>query len=122
MKILPAVAILLPIGVFAAQPAPSAQAEIDHLLSYIAHSDCRFYRNGSWHGMDEARAHVSTKYEWLRDHGEVSTAEDFIEGAASRSSLSGKNYRVQCPGAAEQSTGPWLKAELGRFRASPSGS
>jgi len=121
MKTLLALAAFLPLCGLAAQPTPATLAEIDHLMSYIAHSDCRFYRNGSWHGMDEARAHVSTKYEWLRDRGQVATAEEFIEGAASRSSLSGEDYRVQCPGGPEQSTGPWLKAELRRLRAAPPG-
>ena len=105
----------------AADPTPRAQAEIDHLMTYIATSDCQFLRNGSWHGMDEARGHVAMKYEYLRDRGQVSSAEDFIEGAASRSSLSGKDYRVRCSGAAEQATGPWLRAELARFRAAHGG-
>ena len=98
-------------------PNPArAQAEIDHLFDYISHSDCRFNRNGSWHDMVAARAHVNDKYEYLRQRGEVDTAESFIENAASRSSFSGKNYLVQCPGAEIQPSNAWLKAELARYR------
>src|SRR5689334_12851455 len=95
-----ALAIIAPLAHAAAPLAPRAQGEIDHLLGYIAHSDCRFERNGSWHGMGEARDHVATKLDYLRKHGEVDSAESFIDKAASRSSLSGSDYRVQCPGAA----------------------
>lgn len=101
-----------------AAPTPRAQGEIDHLIGYIAAaSECRFNRNGSWHDMAEARGHVSMKYEYLRDRDRVSTAEDFIDGAASRSSLSGKDYLVQCGASPPIPAGTWLRAELARWRA-----
>ena len=107
----------LPFAGSAATPlSPRTQVEIDHLLDYIAHSDCRFNRNGSWHGMDEARDHITMKLEQLRKHGAVDSTEFFIEKAASRSSLSGKNYLVQCPGMPESTSEDWLKAELDRWR------
>jgi hypothetical protein len=110
-------AVALPLQAGAAAPlAPRTQAEIDHLLDYIAHSDCRFYRNGSWHGMEEARSHVSTKLEYLRERGQVDSAEAFIEKAASRSSLSGKPYQVECAGMPALASEDWLKAELDRWR------
>jgi hypothetical protein len=101
-----------------AAPTPRAQGEIEHLIGYIAGaSDCRFNRNGSWHDMAEARGHVTMKYEYLRDLDRVATAEDFIDGAASRSSLSGKDYLVQCGAAPAMPAGAWLRAELARWRA-----
>jgi hypothetical protein len=115
------VAALLLLGLpFAglAAPTPRAQAEVEHLIGYIAAaSDCRFNRNGSWHDMGEARGHVTMKYEYLRDRDRVATAEDFIDGAASRSSLSGKDYLVQCGGFPAMAAGAWLRAELARWRA-----
>ena len=102
-----------------ADPTPLAsrtQTEIDHLFGYIAASDCKFSRNGSWHDMAEAREHVNVKYDWLRGRGMIDSTESFIDKAASRSSLSGQDYLVQCPGAAAVSTGSWLKAELARYR------
>jgi hypothetical protein len=105
----------------AAAPAenPASKAEIDHLLDYIAHSGCRFNRNGSWHGMDEARDHITMKYESLRKRGRALDAETFIEEAASKSSLSGKDYLVECPGKPVTASRSWLRAELDRFRVAP---
>jgi hypothetical protein len=119
--ILAAATLAIPMAM-AAQPAPpAAQAEIDHLLGYIAASNCRFNRNGSWHGMDEARDHIAMKYKYLRDRDKVPDAETFIDDAASRSSFSGKNYLVECPGQPATPSAGWLKAELERFRKAPKG-
>jgi hypothetical protein len=118
---LAAAALAFP-AAMAAQPVPAgAQAEIDHLLDYIGHSNCRFNRNGSWHGMDEAKSHITMKYGYLRDHGKVPDAEAFIDDAASKSSLSGKNYLVECPGQPPAPSADWLRAELERFRKAPKG-
>jgi hypothetical protein len=56
------------------------------------------------------------KLEQLRKHGPVDSTEFFIEKAASRSMLSGKNYLVQCPGMPERTSEEWLKSELDRWR------
>jgi len=121
MKSLIAATLLaLPLGALA-QPAPLAartQVEIDHLFTYIAASGCKFNRNGSWHDMAEASEHVHVKYDWLRGRDMIDSAETFIDKAASRSSLSGSDYMVQCPGSAAVPTSGWLKTELTRFRAS----
>ena len=119
--ILTALALAFPLAPAALGAPAAAQAEIDQLLDYISHSNCRFNRNGSWHGMDEARSHITMKYDYLRDRGKVPTAEAFIEEAASRSSLSGKNYLVECPGQPVTPSGAWLKDELERLRKAPRG-
>jgi hypothetical protein len=114
------VAAALSFGAYAEGAVPARpQAEIDHLLRYIEQSTCRFYRNGSWHGMSEARDHVAMKYEQARRRGGAGTAEAFIENAASRSSVSGSDYKVECPGAPATTSREWLTAELARFRAGP---
>jgi hypothetical protein len=98
-------------------PVPArTQAEIDHLFDYIVKSDCRFNRNGSWHDMVAARAHVNTKYEYLKERGKIDSAESFIDNAASKSSFSGQDYQVQCSGSEPAPSATWLKAELARFR------
>jgi len=56
------------------------------------------------------------KYEYLRDRGPIDSAEAFIDNAASRSSLSGMDYQVQCPGNPAVPAGRWLRDELARFR------
>jgi uncharacterized protein DUF5329 len=78
----------------------------------------KFNRNGSWHDMAQASEHVHVKYDWLRGRDMIDSAETFIDKAASRSSLSGSDYMVQCPGSAAVPTSGWLKTELTRFRAS----
>jgi hypothetical protein len=117
---LAAILLALPFAV-SAQPGPDVpartQAEIQHLFDYISTSGCRFQRNGSWHDMTAAREHVGMKYEYLRDRGKIDSAEAFIDGAASHSSLSGEDYRVQCPGGPAVPSAMWLRDELARFRA-----
>jgi hypothetical protein len=115
---LPAAALAQPVTA----PIPlQAQAEIDHLFDYISQSPCRFNRNGSWHDMKAARAHVNTKYEYLKERGKIDTAESFIDNAASQSSFSGKDYLVECPGQPTVPSAAWLKSELARFRQAPRG-
>jgi hypothetical protein len=115
---LPAAALAQPVT----PPIPlQAQAEIDHLFDYISQSSCRFNRNGSWHDMKAARAHVNTKYEYLKERGKIDTAESFIDNAASQSSFSGKDYLVECPGQPTVPSAAWLKSELARFRQVPRG-
>jgi hypothetical protein len=116
-----AAALAFPVAMAAPSAPAGAQAEIDHLLDYIAHSNCRFNRNGSWHGMDEAKSHISMKYGYLRDRGQVPDTQAFIDGAASKSSFSGKNYLVECPGQPVIPSADWLKAELERFRKASKG-
>jgi hypothetical protein len=115
-----ALAFALPVAALAqpvVPPVPArTQAEIDHLFDYIAHSNCQFNRNGSWHDMVAAKAHVNTKYEYLKERGKIDSTESFIENAASRSSFSGTDYVVQCPGGQPVASGAWLKAELARYR------
>ena len=43
-------------------------------------------------------------------------AEAFIDQAASRSSFSGRAYRVACPGQPEVDAGTWFRARLASLR------
>jgi len=119
-KLLAAFLMALPLAVAAQPVVPGVpertQAEIDHLFDYIGKSNCKFNRNGSWHDMVMARSHVNTKFEWLKERGKIDSAESFIENAASKSSFSGQDYLVQCPGSDAVPSASWLKAELARFR------
>ncbi len=121
MKILlPAFFLTISVAASAQPVVPAiparAQTQIDHLFDYIARSSCQFNRNGSWHDMASAKAHVDTKYQYLKERGQIDSAESFIDNAATKSSFSGKDYLVQCPGANAVDSGSWLKAELARFR------
>jgi len=97
---------------------PAAGAEIAHLFTYLETSGCDFYRNGSRYGSREAAAHLRRKYQYLLEKGMVSSAEEFIERASSKSSSSGKPYQVRCGGGKLTESGPWLRAELMKYRRS----
>ncbi|MCA7024745.1 MULTISPECIES: DUF5329 domain-containing protein [Stenotrophomonas] len=99
-----------------AAPGATARAEIGGLMQALEDSGCRFQRNGSWHDAAEARSHLQRKYDYLLKRGLADSAEQFIERAASRSSISGKPYRVACPGRAEQDAAPWFRQQLLRLR------
>src|SRR5258706_15671885 len=77
-------------------PAP-ARLEVDSLLTKLGTSDCKFYRNGQWYDGMAAQEHLRMKYEYLVKKGWIHTTEDFIEGAATKSSLSSEPYQVKCP-------------------------
>jgi len=103
-------------GAACAAPDPKAQAEIAHLLDYVATPGCQFNRNGSWHEGAEARAHLKKKYDYLLKRDLVTNAESFIERAATESSMSGKPYQVRCGGGKAVASGPYLTEKLKRFR------
>jgi hypothetical protein len=93
--------------------AASPEAEIDHLLGFIAASPCAFIRNGVAYDGADAMAHIKDKYGYYRD--EIHSAEDFIALAASKSALSGKPYLVKCGGTTEPAA-DWISRELAVFR------
>jgi len=95
----------------------SMQEEITHLLNYIETSDCIFIRNGSRHDPrhdpKDAVKHIEKKYNYLKKR--IKKTEDFIKGAATKSSISGKPYMIICNGK-EMKTADWLAAELQIYR------
>jgi len=99
-----------------AAPDPRAQAEIAHLLDYVATPGCQFDRNGSWHDGAEARSHLQQKYDYLVKRKLVTDAESFIARAATESSMSGKPYQVKCGSGKPVASATYLKEELQRFR------
>ncbi|WNH48825.1 MULTISPECIES: DUF5329 domain-containing protein [Stenotrophomonas] len=103
-------------GSATAAPSEAARGEIESLIGALDGSTCRFQRNGSWHDAAEARAHLQRKYDYLLKKDKVDTAEQFIERAASRSSMSGKPYRIACPGQPEQTAASWFGARLQALR------
>lgn len=104
----------LPIYPASSVRSADTQVEIDHLLGFVQTSPCLMNRNGSAHQSDEALAHIKKKYNYFTD--EIDTAEKFIELAATKSTISGENYTVDCPGKVRQKTSDWLLEELRKFR------
>jgi hypothetical protein len=74
-----------------------------------------FVRNGSDYPGPEARGHLEKKLNYLQGKRLINSAEDFIERAASKNSISGSAYTVKCP-AGEQLASTWLTTELQRQR------
>jgi hypothetical protein len=104
---------LAPLAV--AADVPSAQrGEVEYLLTVVKHTGCIVERNGARHPGAEAYDHVMQKYEYFRDR--IRTTEDFIEYAAAKSTMSGKDYLLRCPGAQARPTREWLLDELAAYR------
>src|ERR1051325_1945796 len=80
-------------GGFAAEPSTkpvlSEDQKIEALINTIDHlSDATFIRNGREYDCHAAAKHMRDK--WNYGKKEIKTAEDFIEKAASKSSISGQ--------------------------------
>ena len=99
-----------------AAPSQDVQAEVSSLLASIEASGCTFYRNGTWHESKAAADHLRVKFDYLAARGLIATTEDFIERAATRSSLSGQPYEVKCGDASAVTSSQWLHDKLAQLR------
>ena len=101
----------------ATPPSPVADAEIRALIARLGESSCRFQRNGRWYDASAAQAHLQRKYAWALRREREGDADAFIEQAASRSSATGRAYRVSCPGQPETAADEWFRARQRELRA-----
>jgi hypothetical protein len=102
----------------AAPVSADTSSEIEHLLSAIGSSECTFIRNGQRYDASKAEAHLRMKYERGRRY--ATSAENFIERLASKSSMTRRVYMIECPGAEPEKTGEWLTKRLEGFRSDAS--
>jgi hypothetical protein len=109
--------LLASVAGLAAPTAAPVRAEIDALLARLEASGCRFGRNDAWHAGAAAKAHLLRKLDYIEQYGTIATTEQFIDAAATKSSLSGAPYAVQCGNAAAENSAPWLLAQLEKMRA-----
>ena len=93
------------------------QQEIDHLLGFVGKTNCEYVRNGSSHTGLEAKEHINKKYAYYKD--QIHSAEDFIKYSATKSEMSGRKYKVLCPGKSTQDSSEWLLDELKHYRSMP---
>ena len=93
----------------------STQGEINHLLSFVAATDCKYERNGTMHTGAEAVEHINKKYDYYSD--DITSTEDFIEYSATQSKMSGKYYKIHCKGTPVIKSQDWLFTELQAYRA-----
>jgi hypothetical protein len=116
-------ALLLALGMLLATTVHAGldaqgQREVAALLAFVGQSPCTFIRNGKSYSAADAKSHLETKLNYLVHRDQVNSAEEFIDRAGTKSSLSGLPYRVNCAGE-ERLSADWLKEELRVLRESP---
>lgn len=99
-----------------AQQKEDLDQTIKYLLDYVAQSKCIFIRNGRKHTAKKASRHMKRKYKHFED--EINTPEDFIRLAGSKSTLSGKPYKVRLKNGKEMLCSEWLDKALKEYRIS----
>jgi len=92
----------------------ATQDEINHLLRFVASTDCKYERNGTMHTGKEAVEHINKKYAYYSD--DIESTEDFIEYSATKSKMSGKYYKIHCTNNSSMKSQDWLLAELLVYR------
>jgi len=90
------------------------QAEVEHLINYLKESGCHMVRNNKPYNGKDGASHVRRKYNHFRNR--ISSTEEFIEYAATKSVMSGEYYEVQCPGEETMRSQDWLLMELQAYR------
>jgi hypothetical protein len=103
---------------FAGDATPAMQKEIAQLLDRIEASNCSFGRNGTWHPPADARKHLQMKIDYMVKRKMLGSTEDFINKAATSSSVSGEAYQIRCGNGDPMPSATWLTAELKRIRGS----
>ena len=117
MRYKPIVFIILGFfSAFAHGMSKDTENEISHLFDYLKSSSCQFNRNGTWYTTSEAADHINTKYQNLLKRGLIKTTEDFIDRAASKSSMSGRPYLVKCDSSDSIESSIWFSTELNKYR------
>ena len=113
-----AAALVLPVMRVARATVPrDAAVEIGYLLQWVEDSKCEFYRNGKWYDGRQAKAHLRDKYEYFAARNLIASTDDFIDKAATRSGLSGQDYRIRCANGVAVLSGQWFHEALRDYRA-----
>lgn len=95
-------------------------AEIDALIARVGQAQgVVFVRNGSAHSAAEAAAHLQRKR--IAAGGRFASAEQFIDLVGSRSSVTGRPYRVRAADGHEVDSALWLRRLLRDVRAARDG-
>jgi hypothetical protein len=101
-----------------ARAAASAieMARIDRLIQYVAsRHDLKFVRNGNDYSCADAAQFLRKKMDSMGEH--VSSAHDFIDQIASKSSTSGQLYLIRFPDGHTEPSARFLREELHRMDA-----
>ena len=109
-----AVILLLSASYSYADVPSEQQHEVQHLMRFVSNSDCQIVRNGSTHNGPDALEHIQKKYAYFKD--DISTSEEFIAYSATKSTMTGRYYLVECKGKEKVKTRDWLLQELQQYR------
>lgn len=106
--------LVLPAIVFAREA--KEQARIDFLLRTVETSEgLTFIRNGKAHDAQDAASHLRRKLDYVGER--IQTAEQFIEHAATESSMTGRNYKIRLRDGTTVDAGDYLTKQLREFHA-----
>ena len=95
---------------------PATKLELASVLTRLEVSGCQFNRNGAWYSAVEARSHLQRKFDYVEQKTSAQTTEEYIELAATKSSLSGTPYQVKCGAQPAVNSASWLLKQLQEVR------
>jgi len=112
------VTTLIALSAVAAAPPPHEQSRIDKLIRFVeTQKDMKFIRNGTEYSCAEAGRFLRGKLDSMgRD---VTTAREFIERIATKSSMSGQPYQVKFGDGKTMLASQFLAEELKRIESQP---
>jgi len=88
--------------------------KIEYLISSVEKlKDAKFIRNGTEYDGKEAAEHLRMKLQ--NDGGRVQTADDFIRLCASKSSISGKPYRIRTSDGKTMTSEQYFREKLKKY-------
>lgn len=102
-----AILVMLPSLAPAADDQEKKNAKIEALIAHVEGLDgAKFIHNDSEYDAKTAGKFLRAK--WDRDKKEIKTAADFIAKVATKSSTSGKPYKIKFKDGKEVESGPYL--------------
>ena len=108
------VSVLAAFGAVAAAPPPHEQTRIEKLIRFVeTRQDMTFVRNGTEYSCADAGKFLRGKLESMGK--EVTTAREFIERIATKSSMSGQPYHVKFADGRMMPASQFLGEELKRL-------
>jgi len=111
-------ATLLTASAVRAAPPAHEQSRIERLIRFVeSQKDMKFIRNGTEYSCAEAAKFMRGKLESMG--GDVTTAREFIERIATKSSMSGEPYHVKFADGRLVPAAQFLGDELKRMDARP---
>jgi Family of unknown function (DUF5329) len=94
--------------------SPAEQARIDRLIDFVqSRKDVKFVRNGSEYSCEDAAKFMRGKMKSMGEH--VTTAQQFIEQIATKSSTTGQPYLIRFSDGKTVPSAQFLGEELKRM-------